>query len=92
MLRAIILTAGACAAAAPAAAETQQGKARLIACYQRVVVPAQYEETKVKIKEPVRKYIKRNGRIELVEYPAIYRVDRKLVKEEHVEMQEIPCN
>jgi len=64
----------------------------LIGCYKKVKVPAQYEVSKTLIKEPVRKYIKRNGRYELVEYAAIYQEDRKLIKEEYFVMKEVVCN
>lgn len=78
---AIVLATGAAA----------EGEPRLIACYQKVTKPAQYSVKKVLIKKPERKYLKRNGRIELVEYPAVYREDRTLLREEHIVMQEIPC-
>jgi hypothetical protein len=47
--------------------------------------------TKTKIKDAERKYVKRNGRYELLEYPAIFREDKKLIKEEYYVMQQIVC-
>ncbi len=74
-----------------AAQTTPQGE-RLIACFQQVTVPAEYSVKKVKIKDAERKYIRRNGRIELVELAAIFREDKKMIKPAHELMQEVPCN
>jgi len=79
-------------AASDARAQEPTQRERLLACYQQVKVPAKYSVNKVKIKEAERKYIRRNNRIELVEYPAVYREDRTLVEPAHVVMQEIPCD
>jgi len=79
--------------AAPGAqAQGESQRERLVACYNQVKVPAKYSVNKVKIKDAERKYIRRNGRIELVEYPAVYREDKTLVEPAHVVMQEIPCD
>lgn len=80
------------ALAGPGMAKTVERHERLIACYKQVKVPAKYKVSKVLIKAAERKYIKRNGRIELVEYPAIYREDREKISDEHLLMQQIPCN
>jgi hypothetical protein len=77
------------AVALPAVAD--EGKPRLLGCYQKVLVPAEYHVTKTKIKDAERKYVKRNGRYELLEYPAIFREDKKLIKEEYYVMQQIVC-
>ena len=87
-LKTAILTT--CFAATAAMAQAQEPT--VIGCYVKAKVPAQYEVSKTLIKEPVRKYIKRNGRYELVEYPAIYREDRKLIKEEYFVMKEVVCD
>lgn len=83
---------GACLAMTAVAAQAGEGKPRLLGCYQKVLVPAQYEVTKTKIKEAERKYVKRNGRYELLEYPAVFREDKKLIKKEYYVMQKIPCD
>ncbi|MET4103063.1 hypothetical protein ABIE58_002500 [Roseovarius sp. MBR-78] len=85
----LVITLGATMIALGGAAQAQEPK--LIACYQRVLVPAQYDVKKILVKEPERKYIKRNGRIELLEYAAIYREEKTLVKDEYYVMQEISC-
>jgi len=87
MRRVLFLT---CALMTGGAAHAQDPK--LIGCFQQVHVPAQYEVTKVKIKEAERKYIRRNGRIELIEYAPVYREDKKLIREAYQVMQEIPCD
>ena len=61
---------GACLGHAAAAVQAGEGKPRLLGCYRAVLVPAEYKVTKTKIKEAERKYVKRNGRYELLEYPA----------------------
>lgn len=86
----LAITLGATMIALSSTAHAQEP--RLIGCYQRVLVPAEYDVKKILVKEPVRKYIKRNGRIELVEYAAIYREEKTLVKDEYYVMQEISCN
>ena len=83
---------GACLGMAAAVAQAGEGKPRLLGCYQRVLVPAEYQVTKTKIKAAERKYVKRNGRYELLEYPAVYREDKRLIKEEYYVMQKVPCN
>lgn len=83
---------GAALAMTAAAVQAGEGKPRLLGCYKRVLVPAEYKVTKTKIKEAERKYVKRNGRYELLEYPAVYRENRTLIKEKYYVMQKIPCN
>jgi hypothetical protein len=65
---------------------------RVIACYKEVQVPAKYQIKKVLIKKAEQKYLKKGDMIRLVEYPAIYREDKKLVAPAHVLMREVPCN
>ena len=81
---------GACLAFAASAAQAEGPK--LIGCYQKALVPAQYHVTKTKIKDAERKYVKRNGRYELLEYPAIYEEHKTLIKAEYYVMQEIACD
>ena len=83
---------GLCLAAIGTAAQASEGKPRLLGCYKKVLVPAEYHVTKTKIKEAERKYVKRNGRYELLEYPAIYEEHRTLIKGEYYVMREIACN
>ena len=57
------------------------------------MVPAKYSVKKV-LMEPARQaYVKRStGRVELVEYPAVYREERTLVEASYKLMKPIPCN
>jgi len=90
-LKTAFVAAGLSLAAAVAQAETAtEGQPRLLGCYQRVLVPAQYKVTK--IKEAERKYVKRNGRYELLEYPAVYEEHKQLIKKEYYVMQQIACD
>ena len=78
--------------AAPVSAANESRATRL-GCYQEVKVPAQYSVKRVKIKDEYRQYIKRtNGRIDLMEFPAVYREDKTKVAEAHTVMREIVCN
>ena len=81
----------ACLVLVASASAAQADKARVIACYKEVTVPAEYKVTKVLIKAPERKYVRRDGLVLLLEYPAIYREDKKLLKAEHVLMREVVC-
>jgi hypothetical protein len=65
---------------------------RLLGCYKKVLVPAEYHVTKTKIKDAERKYVKRNGRYELLEYPAVYQEHKKLIKGEYYVMREVSCD
>ena len=65
---------------------------KTVACYNKVLVPAKYSVTKVKIKEGKQQYEHRNGRIELVDYPPLYKEQRKLVEPEYYVMRPIPCH
>lgn len=73
------------------ASAVQADKARVVACYKEVTVPAKYEISKVLLKAPERKYVRRNGLVLLLEYPAVYREDKKLIEAEHVLMREVVC-
>lgn len=77
---------------AATAAQAGEGKPRLLGCYERVLVPAQYNVKKTKIKDAERKYVKRNGRWELLEYPAVYEEHKTVIKGEYYVMREIACN
>ncbi|MCT4559499.1 MAG: hypothetical protein N4A61_15735 [Pelagimonas sp.] len=88
LISALILALLGSHAAADAA---DSGQPRLIACYKEVKVGAQYSVKKVLIKKAERKYIKRGEDIRLVEYPAVYREDKTLIKPAHVVMKEVVC-
>jgi|TARA_B110000977_G_scaffold41445_1_gene55794 hypothetical protein len=48
---------------------------------------------RLKIKDEYSQYIKRtNGRIDLMEFPAVYCEDKTKVAEAHTVMREIVCN
>ncbi len=72
-------------------AQAGSDRARVVACYKETTVPARYDVKEVLIKEPSRKYVRRNGLVLLLEYPAIYREDKTLVEAEHVLMREVVC-
>jgi len=69
----------------------QAEKARVLACYKEITVPARYSTNKVLLKEPTRKYVRRDGLVLLIEYPAVYREDKKLIEAEHIVMREVAC-
>lgn len=88
-----ILFLGLALATPAAATRTKVDKhAKLIACYKKDFVAATYNVSYVKVKAAVRKYVQRNGRIELLEYPPVYREDKTLKKEAHYLMRQISCN
>ncbi|MEM6727207.1 MAG: hypothetical protein AAF618_01790 [Pseudomonadota bacterium] len=78
-------------AASQAHAIDETGATR-IACYIEVDVPAKYSITKIKIADSYRQYIKRkNGRIDLMEFPATYREEKHLVEPAHKVMRQVAC-
>ena len=78
--------------AAPVSA-AGESRATRVGCYQEVKVAAQYSVKRLKIKDEYSQYIKRtNGRIDLMEFPAVYREDKTKVAEAHTVMREIVCN
>ena len=97
-MRRAILTLLFVAAAGSASAEERyitigNDRVKLLACFNEVMVPAKYSVKKV-LMEPARQaYVKRStGRVELVEYPAVYREERTLVEASYKLMKPIPCN
>jgi len=67
-------------------------QARLIACFEDVMMPAKVLVEHVLITPEKRQYVKRrNGTVELVEYPAVYRQKRTLLEPAYRELREIPC-
>lgn len=74
-------------------AQAQSGHSpRVLECYKRVTVPAQYSTKKVLIRKAQQKYLQKGDILQLVEYPAIYREDKTLVKPEHQLLQKISCS
>ncbi|WP_138423219.1 hypothetical protein [Maritimibacter alexandrii] len=97
-MRRAILTLLFIAAAGSVSAEERyinigNDRVKLLACFNEVMVPAKYSVKKV-LMEPARQaYVKRStGRVELVEYPAVYREERTLVEASYKLMKPIPCN
>lgn len=78
--------------ASTVATSAQAEGPRLLGCYKKVLVPAQYHVTKSLVKKAERKYVKRNNRYELLEYPAVYQEHKKLIKGEYYVMREVSCN
>ncbi len=67
-------------------------QARLIACFEDVMMPAKYLVEHILMTPERRQYVKRrNGTVELVEYPAVYRQERTLLEPAYRELREIPC-
>ena len=82
------LVVAAIAFAAPAMA--WEGKT--VACYDKHLVPAQYSAEKVLIKKSKKQYEHRNGRIELVKYPSVYKEVLTKTADSHYVMREIKCH
>lgn len=67
--------------------------AKRLGCYRQVEVPAKYSVKRIKIKDSYRQYVKRaNGRIDLMEYPAVYREEKTLVAEAEIVMRQVNCS
>jgi len=67
-------------------------QARLIACFEDVLMPAKYLVEHVLVREAYRQYVKRkSGQVELVEYPAVYRQERTLLEPAHRLLRETRC-
>lgn len=97
-MKSILMSAVAFSVLSVMPAAAQEGhindvNAKRVGCYKQVTVPAKYSLKRVKIKDSYRQYIKRtNGRIDLMEYPAVYREDKTLVAPAHQVMREVKCN
>ena len=95
--RAVFLSAvlgGLTQCAMPVAANTVyvDPNARLLACYQEVVKPAEFYVHRELVKKAEKKYIRRNDRVELIENPAIYKEHRTLKSPRAIVLEEIPCD
>ncbi len=65
---------------------------RLIACFEQITLPAKYRVTPVVLEQAKRQYVqRRDGTVELVEFPARYGEQRELLEASSVELREIPC-
>lgn len=93
LLSIVVAAATSTAALAQTYVKVGDDNARLLACFEEVVVPAKYNVKKILVTPAKQQYIKRlSGRIELVEIPAVYREERTLVSPEATELREIACN
>ena len=63
-----------------------------VACYDKHLVPAKYSSTKVLVKGEKQQYEHRNGHIELVRYPAVYKEVRTKTADSHYVMVKIKCH
>jgi len=96
ILLAVLLATAAAARTAETGDETYvkvgDQRARLVACFREVTVPAKYSVKHVLLTPPKRQYIKRrSGRIELVEIPAVYVEERTLLEPEYILLRQIAC-
>lgn len=85
----ILIGAVLCASLTATMAHSQEPK--LLGCYKRVLVPPEYHVKKTLIKKAEKKYVERNGRFELLEYPPIYKEDKTMIKGPYYVMREITC-
>lgn len=85
-----LLVLATAASAAPVAAGSRVG--HTVACYKKVYIPPTYKARRVLIEKQKRQYEYRNGRIELVEYPPLYREHRTIIKEGYEVLQPVPCS
>ncbi len=74
------------------AAPAMAWEGNTVACYDKHLVPAKYTYTKHMVKDSKKQYEHRNGRIELVKYPAVYRQVATLKKEAHYVMVQVKCH
>ena len=80
------------AAAEETYVEVNGERARLIACFEEVMMPAKYLVEHVLVTPAKRQYVKRrNGTVELVEYPAVYVEERTLLEPGYLELRQITC-
>jgi hypothetical protein len=72
--------------------EVNGNPARLLACFEQVMMPATVLVEPILIAPERRAYVKRrDGTIDLVEYPARYREKRTVLEPSYVELRQIPC-
>lgn len=85
-----LISAAVAAIAFAAPAMAWEGKT--VACYDKHLVPAKYSATKVLVKAGKSQYEHKNGHIELVAYPPVYREVRTKTSDAHYVMREIKCH
>lgn len=78
-------------AAVAFAAPAMAWEGQTVACYGKHLEPAKYTYTKHMIKGEKKQYEHRNGRIELVKYPAVYKQKATKVSDAHYVMVQVPC-
>lgn len=67
-------------------------QARQVACYEDVMMPAKVLVEHELVTPERRQYVKRrNGIVELVEYPAVYREKRTMLEAPYRELRQVPC-
>lgn len=85
------ITLAAALALASLAAPAMAWEGKTVACFNKEWVPPTYSSKKTLIKEAKELYEHKNGRIELVRYPAVYRVDYSAKSEGHFVMKKVSC-
>ena len=74
------------------AAPAMAWEGKTVACYDKELVPATYHYTKHLVKGGKSQYEHRNGHIELVAYPPVYKEVRTKTSDAHYVMREISCH
>jgi hypothetical protein len=74
------------------AAPAMAWEGKTVACYDKELVPATYHYTKHLVKGGKKQYEHRNGRIELVSYPPVYRQVATLKTGSHYVMKQVKCH
>jgi hypothetical protein len=74
------------------AAPAMAWEGKTVACYDKHLVPAKYSATKVLVKAGKSQYEHRNGHIEFVAYPPVYKEIRTKTPDAHYVMREISCH
>lgn len=74
------------------AAPAMAWEGKTVACYNKELVPATYNYTKHIVKAGKKQYEHRNGRIELVSYPPVYREVATLNTAAHYVMRQVKCH
>lgn len=74
------------------AAPAMAWEGKTVACYDKALIGAKYTSTKVLVKGAKQQYEHRNGRIEEVHYPAVYKEVRTKVADAHYVMRPVSCD
>lgn len=64
----------------------------IVACYDKVYVPAEFRTSKTLIMSAHTEWEHRNGQMVRVHYPAVYKENRHLVTPAHYVARQAPCN